>query len=306
VFSQPVPGKFTALFNRKKTEMKKFILISFCMALGISLLAQEENKPKPKSDTIKVGGLIIITNKDKNKSSDGYGKGADTRGRNWDGAPKKRKKSNQSSNWFQVDLGFNNLIDETVYTSPEVTSVLRATPSTPAPTEADLKLRTGKSVNVNVWIFMQKVNVVKHILNLKYGIGLELNNYRYKAPISFKDASPAYIIRDSISFSKNKLAVDYVTVPLMLTISPSGRNGFSISGGMSVGYRYSARNKQISDSRGKEKERGDFGLNPWKMAVVGDIGWSSLRFYGSYSLTSLYEKGLKMTPYSVGLRFSSW
>jgi Outer membrane protein beta-barrel domain len=302
---KPVPEKFIALFNRKKTEMKKFILIIFCTALGSSLLAQEENKPKSKSDTIKVGGLIIITNKDKSKSSGGYGKGADTRGRNWDGA-KKRKKSNQSSNWFVVDLGFTNLIDESVYTSPEVTSVLRATSATPAPTESDLKLRTGKSVNVNVWIFMQKLSVIKNVLNLKYGIGLELNNYRYKTPLSFKDASPAYIIRDSISFTKNKLAVDYVTVPMMLNINPSGKGGFSISGGMSVGYRYSARNKQISDSRGKEKERGDFGLNPWKLAVVGDIGWRSLRFYGSYALTGLYEKGLKMTPYSVGLRFSSW
>jgi Outer membrane protein beta-barrel domain len=153
---------------------------------------------------------------------------------------------------------------------------------------------------------MQKMNLIKHVLNLKYGLGVELNNYRFKSPLSFKDAAPPYIINDSVSFSKNKLAVDYITAPLMLTINPSGKGGFSISGGLSVGYRYGSRNKQISDSRGKQTEKGEFGLNPWKLAVVGDIGWGPLRFYGSYALNNMFEKGLNFTPYNVGLRFSSW
>ena len=285
--------------------MKRFILIMFCIGWGTALLAQNEETGK-KSDTIKVGGLIIITKKDKNKRSGSDVEVKNKNNKNWDEGRKKRKNSNISNNWFSVDLGFTNMKDETVYTSPDAVSMLRPTFSTPAPGAPDFKLRTGKSVNVNVWIFMQKLNMIKHVLNLKYGIGLELNNYRYKSPISFKDGSPATIIRDSVSFSKNKLAVDYVTVPMMLNINPSGKGGFSISGGLSVGYRYSARNKQISDARGKQREKGEFGLNPWKLAVVGDVGWGGLRFFGSYSLTNLYEKGLNMTPYSVGLRFSSW
>jgi len=266
-----------------------------------------QNDGEKKGDTIKVGGLIIITKKDKNKRN-GDVTVKNNKGRSWDENRRKRKTSNVSNNWMSVDLGFNNYKDETPYGTTAVNNFLRPTASTTAPVQSDFKLRTGKSVNVNVWIFMQRVNMIKHVLNLKYGIGLELNNYRFKSPISFKDEGNGFIIRDSVSFSKNKLAVDYVTVPLMLNINPSGRGGFSLSGGISVGYRYSARNKQISDDRGKQKERGEFGLNPWKLAVVGDIGWSSLRFFGSYSLSNLFDEGngMKMTPYTVGLRFSSW
>lgn len=287
--------------------MKRFILITLCLSLGTSLLAQTEGEKK-KSDTIRVGGLIIVTNKDKDKDKDNKNVDITVRKgkRSWDEPGRKRKRSKVHNNWFGVDLGFTNIQDETVYTSPDAQQMLRPSGSNPAPTAGDFKLRTGKSVNVNVWIFTQRVSLVKHILNLKYGIGLELNNYRFKSPLSFKDGNPPTVILDSVSFSKNKLAVDYVTVPLMLNINPSGKGGFGISGGLSVGYRYSARNKQVSDPRGKDREKGDFGLNPWKLAVIGDIGWSGLRIYGSYSLTNLFEKGLNMTPYSVGLRFSSF
>ena len=35
----------------------------------------------------------------------------------------------------------------------------------------NLKLRTIKSVNVNIWFFMQRLNLIKHVVNLKYGLG---------------------------------------------------------------------------------------------------------------------------------------
>ena len=38
----------------------------------------------------------------------------------------------------------------------------------------DFKLKTVKSVNVNIWFFMQRLNLIKHYVNLKYGLGLEL------------------------------------------------------------------------------------------------------------------------------------
>jgi hypothetical protein len=54
---------------------------------------------------------------------------------------------------------------------------------------------------------MQKLNVAKHILNLKYGLGLELNNYRYKQHIRYKcqsaggcRSSPCIIGRNSWTY----------------------------------------------------------------------------------------------------------
>ena len=105
---------------------------------------------------------------------------------------------------------------------------------------------------------MQRLNLIKHYVNLKYGLGLELNNYRFKTALSLKEGGSnpydlsqninhPFIFRDSISFSKNKLAADYVTIPFMLNFRTNPNNsdkGLSLSAGVSVGYLYSSRNKQ--------------------------------------------------------------
>ena len=100
-------------------------------------------------------------------------------------------------------------------------------------------------------------------VNLKYGIGLEMYNWRYETNITYHK-NPAYIYRDTIQFSKNKLATDYVTIPFMININPfpHRRQGLSFSVGISAGYLYNSRNKQVSDERGKQKIHGDFDLDP--------------------------------------------
>jgi hypothetical protein len=49
-------------------------------------------------------------------------------------------------------------------------------------------------------------------------------------------------------------------------------------------------------------------LQPWRFAVVGELGLGPVRLYGSYSLNDLHKEstGLKQTPYAVGIRFSNW
>jgi hypothetical protein len=282
--------------------------MAFSLGMILTGYAQKDSIPETKKDTIRIGGILIITKKDrKNKPREVDIRNESDSGKKtvkYKGKPKKR--SNVSTNLLSWDIGFNNYKDETNYSSPDVTSLLRATPRTTAPGASDFKLNTGKSVNVNIWLFTQKLNLVKHVLGLKYGLGLEYYNFRFKTPLSFKDASPSYIIKDSISFSKNKLTVKYLKVPLMLTLNPTGKDGFSLSAGISAAYRYGAHTKQKSSERGKVKNKGDFDLDPWKFALEADIGYKNSRIFASYSLTPLHDQGLNLTPYSVGLRFSKW
>jgi len=74
-----------------------------------------------------------------------------------------------------------------------------------------MKLRSGKSRNVNVWFFMQKLNIASHVLNLKYGLGLELNNYYFDENIVFSK-KPTNISLATADLKKSKLAADYLTV----------------------------------------------------------------------------------------------
>ena len=156
----------------------------------------------------------------------------------------------------------------------------------------------------------------KHILNLKYGLGLELNNYFYKQPIRYDanppaQANPAIITYDVTagrSYSKNKLAADYLTVPLMLNLNftPRRHNGFGISGGVSLGYLYNSRNKTVTSDEGKRKSKDDFDLEKWKLSYVGEISLGPVRFYGSYAMKNMYSRGLDVTPYNFGFRLSNW
>ena len=167
---------------------------------------------------------------------------------------------------------------------------------------------------------MQRLNLIKHYVNLKYGIGVEFNNYRFKSNLSFKEsgANPystlqninhAFVFRDSVAFSKNKLAADYITVPFMInfrTNPNSSSKGISLSAGVSMGYLYNSRNKQISGERGKLKNRGDYDLEKWKLSYIGELGLGPIRLYGSYTPKSIFDNALNMRPYNVGIRFSNW
>jgi hypothetical protein len=291
--------------------MKQLITFLAAAIICSTATAQTDSTKKQKSDTIRIGGIIIVKNgKNKNNKDVDITMGRKNNDR--------KKNANVSTNWWIVDLGFANYTDNTNYANTGTYLVNR--PGSPALNENDFKLRAGKSVNVNIWFFMQRLKLGTPHVNLKYGVGLELNNYRYKSSVSYKESGAVpytagtqtnapFIFRDSVSFSKNKLAADYLTVPLMLNFNSnpgSKKKGISFSAGVSAGYLYGQRNKQKSDGRGKDKNRGDYDLNRFKLSYVAELGLGSVRFYGSYSPKSFYEHDLDMKPYTFGLRFSNW
>jgi hypothetical protein len=280
--------------------MKK-VIVAIAALLAVGNVFAQTDTTKRKSDTVVVGNFIIIK-KDRNRSA-----GDTTKDTNIQISKRKRRNSNLSTNWSIVDVGFANIRDKTVYGSAEANAYLQG--GSQNFTSADMKLRTTKSSNVNYWLFMQKLNVAKHVVNLKYGLGLEMYNYRYSTNISYREKNgAAYIFRDTVAFSKNKLYAGYITVPFMLNINatPDRRKGFSFSAGVSAGYLVSSRNKQISNERGKQKIKGDFDLDKWRLAYIAELGLGPIRLYGSYSINPLHEKGLKQYPYAVGIRLSNW
>ncbi len=272
----------------------------------------QDTVPGQPGDTIRVGNMVIRTG-----GSRGYDQGVFDRIRERR-RRKEGRQSNVSTNWLILDLGFSNYINKTSdYSSAGTGGYLYNRPGAAPLGESDFELRTGKSINVNIWFFMQRLNLVKHHVNLKYGLGLELNNYRYRTQLSYLKENPfvsgvapaPVIIRDSVFFSKNKLAADYLTVPVMLNFctNPYNHNrGFSLSFGVSAGFLYSQRNKQISDERGKVKAKDGLGLEQFKFSYIGEIGMGPVKLYGSYSPASFYRKGLDMRPYTLGIRLSSW
>jgi hypothetical protein len=214
--------------------------------------------------------------------------------------------SNISTNWLIVDLGFTNYNDKTNYASATAQAFA------PGGNSNWFNLKNNKSVDVNIWLFMQRLNVVKHVVNLKYGLGIELNNYRYQDNITYATNSltqATFVVQDSIAYSKNKLAADYVTVPLMVNFNftPHRREGFGISVGISAGYLYSSRQKTVSSEFGKHKTFDDFDLNPWKLSWIAEAQLGPVILYGSLATKSMFNsQGLDQVPYTFGIRLSKW
>ncbi|HAN66633.1 MAG TPA: hypothetical protein DCQ34_10495 [Chitinophagaceae bacterium] len=297
-------------FTIKPTTMKRLTTVLALAVVCSGAKAQTgDSTDVKKPDTIRIGNIVIIKKKGDGKKS------IDINNDYTSHSPK--KKSRVKTNWGVIDLGFANYTDKTDYTA--VGNYLVNRPGYPAINGNDLKLRTGKSVNVNIWFFMQQLSLIKENVNLKWGLGLELNNYRYRSDISYKEDGPIpysngqfsnapFIFRDSIGFSKNKLAADYLTVPVMLNFATNhkpGKKPFIISFGVSAGYLYSQRNKQKSEARGKEKNKGDYDLEKFKLSYIGEIGLGPVKFYASYAPKSMYENAMDIRPYTFGLRFSN-
>src|SRR5690606_7337838 len=128
-------------------------------------------------------------------------------------------------------------------------------------------LRTAKSINVNIYPIMVKARLHKsdrHKILLATGLGLQLYNFRFTKPISYRAEPVPGVVVDTISFSKNKLAFNYLTVPLMInfktkvTNSKSGGTWLTYGVGVSGGFLLSSWTKQVSDERGKDKTHDPF------------------------------------------------
>ncbi|HVK96854.1 MAG TPA: outer membrane beta-barrel protein [Flavisolibacter sp.] len=281
--------------------MKKIALAVIALSITMATMAQTDTTTKDRSDTIKIGGMIII----KKPGTDGDDKNdPEIKIKN----TKSKKYSRVSTNWFVFDVGFSNWNDNTNYQNAVSSGFVGA-----GVDKERMELQTRKSVNVNIWLFMQRINLISRVVNLKYGIGVELNNYRFENENLLFQKNPTKIVLNTTPANapvveKNKLAADYVTVPLMLNFNftPGRRQTFGFSAGISGGYLYSARQKLKFSDDNKDKTKDDFDINTFKLSYIGELSLGPVRLYGSMATKSMWDQHLDLTPYNLGIRFSKF
>jgi hypothetical protein len=317
----------TAVINTSKDAIK----ISLDkLKLGVDTIRTGNDTVLIGSDTLKIGSILIVNKKEAEATNfktiikigdASYGRPTDGE-YGWIKGDFKKTKieiargpktlKNIETNWFIFDLGFANFIDKspTLYWLAANPNSLPFYPG-PVMSPENFTLNNKRSTNVNIWVVAQKLNLYQHKINLKYGLGVEMFNFRFDKPISFREDIVTNIKMDVVSFTKNKLLVKYLTVPVQINFSPNPTNkkAFYASIGMSAGYLWNAKNKQISGERGKEKFRGNFNLNDWRFATIGELGVGAVRLYGSFANSNLFNKNqsfVDMQPFAVGLRFSKF
>ena len=273
--------------------------------------ASKTDSSKIGEDTLKMGSLMIV--------GKGISEGINKLGKAIEGVDlkkiaetasdvlKKKKPKKVSTNWLVYDIGFAGYNDNTNYATSAAQAFVKPAGSVPA-SKGDFALRTSRVSNFNLWFFMQRVSIIESVLNLKYGLGIESNNYFFKTGITYVDDVSVYAKRGGVNeLSKNKLVANYLTVPVMLNINTNpmkGKRGFQFSAGVSGGYLSSARQKQKGPG-GTDKTKSNFNLEQFKLSYVAELGLGPVKLYGSVASNPMHQYGLEQVPYTLGLRFSN-
>ena len=286
-------------------------LLTLIMALFLTsvVIAQEPTAIQLPNDTLKLGALKIIKiNGEVKKNWTDVIRYFDYDAVKVNYTPKKIMPNTElQTEWLAFDLGIAAYMDYTKYDATKAfTSPALDIPVT------KLKMQPkNSSTNVNIWLVQQKLNVYKLKYYFKYGLGFEMFNYYYANGVDFRNNDKMYISLTNNTYSKNKLYINYLTVPLILSRTYKFKKiqDINVAGGVNIGYLLNTRNKQISESLGKKKYDGDFNFNDYKMSGVFQIGIGDVKFYGTAALTNTIDKttsNQSFYPYTFGVRFSKF
>ncbi|RYD97807.1 MAG: hypothetical protein EOP50_05435 [Sphingobacteriales bacterium] len=220
---------------------------------------------------------------------------------------KKKEDKDFKFHYAIVDLGINNISDKTNYADPAVQDFLNV--GTEFQNENLFSLREGKSINVNIYPVMgayRMVNAKKQKVFISAGVGLQMYNFRFNKPITYINDTEPMVVMDTISFTKNKVGLTYLSIPLNLTFKTRlAKETWLVYGaGITGGYRIASWTKQVSNERGKQKNHDQFNFNNFNSCVTAEFGVEGIfRLYASYQLTALHENILDQHPYAIGIRF---
>ena len=260
-------------------------IVTAILLLNINAAAQEKDKPK-YTKSLSIGSDGITVEKDKVKI----------------------KESKVTLKFGAVDLGLNSLQDKTDYNSAAAKSFLNVPDK--FRNENLFDLRGGKSWNVNVWPVLLGWNPVcntKQQIMIGTGVGIQMYNFRFNKNVTYINEITPEVYVDTIrSFSKNKLTVSYLSIPLMLNFkTKAGSKTWIVYGaGITGGYLIASRNKQITSEDGKQKNNNKFNLNEFNACITAEFGLDDyFRLFASYQITPLHENALVQHPMTVGIRF---
>ncbi len=180
--------------------------------------------------------------------------------------------------------------------------------STTLPEDSEyLAVNTNKSYEVIINFAELGIPIIKHRIGLVTGIGFKWNNYKFKNTQVRLIPDSSYLTYeiDTINNnSKSKLTVSYLTVPLLLEFQiPVQDNPLFISAGVEGSIKLGSHTKMKTNDGKKSKDKSDFHVSPYTLAVTARIGYDWFGIYGSYSLQKLFQgdESPELYPFAIGI-----
>ena len=171
--------------------------------------------------------------------------------------------------------------------------------------------RFGNSTNVNLYFFRQRFNLLKHHLNLEYGLGFNFHKIMFDNPIvmqrndgilDFEYIQGGPDVKVPV---KTRLSSNYLTIPLMLNFETNPTNSsksFRLGAGVYGNTRLGSNFKQkFNNKRGDNiKDKDNFNLSPFRWGIAGQIGYGPINFYANYSMTDVFKEN-RNSGYEIGM-----
>lgn len=279
---------FRSLTGNKPKNMKNLLIIG-TLVCSTGIFSQEvpespkEPKPKEESDTtrfnLKKMEVILVSKND-----------------TIDAGPKGPSRNNEA-HWAGLDFGFNVLTN--------------GSGSAKFPGYKYWETDPAHSIYFNLNIAEKKLKIIQEYVGLTTGIGFNFNQFAF---------TNNYILMDSIDtivgvispqeYTKNKLRAAYLQVPLMLEFNSNRDNnkGVYLAAGVIGGVRLTSRIKRVGKIEGeqfKEKVKGTYALNPFKLDLTGRVGYGDFGAFVNYSVLPLFDtdKTTEVYPLTFGISF---
>ncbi|MBK8444753.1 MAG: outer membrane beta-barrel protein [Sphingobacteriales bacterium] len=218
---------------------------------------------------------------------------------------KNKKKKNLKTRFLLLDLGWNGLLYDGKLDLPVLENG----------TTMELK---AKSVEANLHLIQQRLNLIQHKLFLKYGLTYGFNNYRFEKNIWLQDSPTASVSQVEVialpsredGYKKVKLTTSTLYVPLMLSFESNAYKkgkSFNLGVGGYMGIVTGGHLKYKTGNNEKHKEEDGLHLNRLSYGLLGEIGYGRMfNFYAKYALTELFKESerpatMEYYPISVGL-----
>ncbi|MFN5296352.1 MAG: outer membrane beta-barrel protein [Flavobacteriales bacterium] len=185
----------------------------------------------------------------------------------------------------------------------------------------DLALNTTRCSMLGFTPFGKEAEIIKDRLRLAAGLGFQFESYAFDKNVRITDEPTLQGIEDTIrDYRKNTLNANYVTLPVVLQFNTK-RNldkSFHVAVGVIAGYRISSNMtyKWSEDARRqRERLRNDYGLEPYRLSAIAQVGIGNAMIWAQYDLTMKFTQqnasmnviDAKSTPevyaWSAGINF---
>lgn len=214
-----------------------------------------------------------------------------------EGGEKKKKEYSNDGRWAGVDFGINMLMNNQFQTK--------------FPADKHWENDPSKSFNWNLNLFDRRINLYKDYVGITTGLGFNFTQVGFKNNRLLKEnADSIWSVIDTVNnYSKNKLRATYLQVPLLLEFNTNSDpdKSFHFLAGVIGGVRIGSSMKtKIASGNTKERTKGTFGLNPFKLDATVRAGYGDWGIYANYALISMFdkEKTTEVYPLSFGISFS--